>query len=207
METKGKFIVFEGIDGSGKTTQMKQLNRYLREKGIPTHLTAEPTESPFGAQLRTCLTGRVETNEYTIAALFAADRLDHLYNSVNGILKKIYEGVTVLCDRYYFSSLVYNGSFVPREWVKELNRPAIEALQPDLVVFIDITGESAMERVSRRGETERYESLEKLKNFRNLYMNVFREFPAQKLAVIESDEDKTKTQYKVREAVDGLFGF
>ena len=85
MATKGKFIVFEGTDGSGKSTQMKMLGKYLKTKGIPVYGTHEPTESPFGALLRSCLTGRVEADERAIAALFAADRIDHITNSVNGL--------------------------------------------------------------------------------------------------------------------------
>ena len=62
---RGKFIVFEGIDGSGKSTQLKMLSKYLQGKGIPCVTTCEPTDSPFGGLLRACLTGRLETDERT----------------------------------------------------------------------------------------------------------------------------------------------
>ena len=156
MATKGKFIVFEGTDGSGKSTQMKMLGKYLKAKGISVYGTHEPTDSPFGALLRACLTGRVETDERAIAALFAADRIDHITNSVNGIMKKLEEGTTVLCDRYYFSSFAYNGGFVPLEWVIELNKPALNLLRPDLTAFLDLPAEERLKRVPRRGRTGRY---------------------------------------------------
>ena len=127
MATKGKFIVFEGCDGSGKSTQLKLLASYLESKGEEVYLTREPTDSPFGSLIHSCLTGRIVTDEHTIAALFAADRLDHIHNALNGILRKLEEGVTVLCDRFYLSSFAYNGGFAPLEWVISLNTPAMAA--------------------------------------------------------------------------------
>ena len=112
MADKGKFIVFEGTDGSGKSTQMKLLAKYLKGKGIECLLTHEPTDSPFGGVLRACLTGRIETDERAIAALFAADRLDHITNPGIGIQQHLDAGITVLCDRYYFSTHAYNGALV-----------------------------------------------------------------------------------------------
>lgn len=208
MATKGKFIVFEGTDGSGKSTQIKMLAKYLSAKGREVFLTREPTDSPFGAQLRSCLTGRIQTDEHTIAALFAADRLDHIFNSVNGIKRKIEEGVTVLCDRYYFSSFAYNGGFVSTDWVISLNAPAMDALKADLTVFLDLSPEEGMRRVSRRGETDRYETLERQKIIRAKYFEMFRRFQAgENIAVVESKESKEETQSAVRALADRLFGF
>ena len=207
MATKGKFIVFEGTDGSGKSTQMKMLGKYLKAKGISVYGTHEPTDSPFGALLRACLTGRVETDERAIAALFAADRIDHITDSVNGIMKKLEEGTTVLCDRYYFSSFAYNGGFVPLEWVIELNKPAMNLLRPDLTIFLDLPAEESMKRVARRGETERYETMEKQKRIRDKYFDVFRMFAGKEtVAVIRSEEEKELTQRNIRAAVGPLFG-
>lgn len=203
---RGKFIVFEGLDGSGKTTQMKLVTKFLESKGEPCFSTHEPTDSPFGALLRSCLTGRVDADERAIAALFAADRLDHILNGVNGIKKKLEEGVNVFCDRYYFSSYAYNGEFVPFEWVVELNRPAREILRPDLTVFIDLPSEESMKRVARRGETERYETTDKQKKIRERFYAAFKRFPEEKVAIVTSEEDKERTQEKIREAVLPLFG-
>ena len=203
---RGKFIVFEGLDGSGKTTQMKSLVKYLESKGEACFSTHEPTDSPFGGLLKSCLTGRVDADERAIAALFASDRLDHILNTVNGIKKKIEEGVNVFCDRYYFSSFAYNGEFVPFDWVVELNRPARELMRPDLTVFIDLPSEESMKRVSRRGETERYETNDKQKKIRERFFAAFEAFPDEKIAIVTSEEDKDKTQAKIREAVLPIFG-
>ena len=203
---RGKFIVFEGLDGSGKTTQMKLLSKFLESKGQPCYSTHEPTDSPFGGLLKSCLTGRIDTDERAIAALFAADRLDHVTNGVNGIEKKLAEGVNVFCDRYYFSSFAYNGEFVPFEWVVELNRPAREILRPDLTVFIDLPSDESMKRVARRREVERYETTEKQKKIRERFYEAFKRFPDEKIAIVTSEEDKERTQAKIREAVLPLFG-
>ena len=203
---RGKFIVFEGADGSGKSTQLKQLGKFLKERGIPVYTTREPTDSPFGAMLRSCLTGRIETNEHTVAALFAADRLDHIFNSVNGILAKLGQGITVLCDRFYLSSLAYNGGMVSPEWVQMLNEPAMEAARPDLTIFLDLSTEESFRRVARRGETERYETLERQRLIRERYFRLFEERRERDhIVVIESDEDKDVTQANIRAAVDALF--
>ncbi len=206
MATRGKFIVFEGTDGSGKSTQMRLLGEYLSAKGVPVYTTHEPTNSPFGELLHDCMGRRIETSEHAIAALFAADRLDHIQNPESGMLKKLEAGCTVLCDRYYFSSLAYNGGFVPLEWVEELNRPAMELLRPDLVVFLDVTPEESMKRVGRRGETERYETLEKQMKIRNKFFEVFEKYRGvENIAVIKSEEDKARTQENIRRAADALF--
>lgn len=202
---RGKFIVFEGLDGSGKTTQMKLLVKELEARGVKCFSTHEPTDSPFGSLLRSCLTGRIETDEKAIAALFAADRLDHILNAVNGIGKKLEEGVSVFCDRYYFSSFAYNGEFVPFEWVVELNRPARELLRPDLTLFLDLPSEESMKRVSRRGEAERYETAEKQKKIRERFYKAFEFFPDERVAIVASEEDKEETQKKIREVVLPLF--
>src|SRR5262245_51231307 len=101
---KSLFIAFEGIDGSGKSTQVKLLSEKLKNEGHKVYSTYEPTDSPIGSVIRNIFKHRIEADEKTIAGLFVADRLDHLLNKTNGVLKKIEEGYTVITDRYYFSS-------------------------------------------------------------------------------------------------------
>ena len=85
---KGIFIAFEGIDGSGKSTQIQLLNEKIKEKGIRCYQTCEPSSGPIGSLTRQILTGRIKTDNRVVAAMFAADRLDHLLNDVDGIAKK-----------------------------------------------------------------------------------------------------------------------
>ena len=207
MSTKGKFIVFEGTDGSGKSTQMTLLAQYLEGRGIPVAMTHEPTNSPFGRLTHACMKGEVQTGEYTIAAMFAADRLDHVENPETGMLKTLAAGTTVLCDRYYFSSFAYNGGIVPLAWVEELNRPARELLRPDLVLFLDLPPEEGMKRVARRSERERYETLERQEKTRQKFFEVFEKYKNEEnIVIVKSEDDKMRTQESVRRAVDVLFG-
>ncbi len=203
MDTKGKFIVFEGTDGSGKSTQIRLLSQYLQEKGVPVFETHEPTASPIGEVVRACMSGSVDTDERAIALLFAADRIDHIAS----IKQKLEEGFTVLCDRYYFSSFAYNGGLVPLEWVIELNRPAMELLRADLTVFLDVNVEETMNRVLRRTARERYENVERQILTRKNYFEVFDRFKAtEHIAIVKSEPAKEATQAAIREVVDGLFG-
>ena len=207
MLNRGKFIVFEGTDGSGKSTQIKLLAKYLESKGIPCYTTHEPTDSPFGSLLRTCLNGRVETDEYTIASMFAADRLDHIFNNLNGMKKKLEDGITVICDRYYLSSFAYNGGFVDTEWVISLNQAAMKTLPPDLTIFIDISTEESMRRVSSRSETDRYETFDRQSKIRKKYFELFERFKEENVHIVSSEMDKDSTQAHIRKIIKEEFGF
>lgn len=200
MSNTGKFIVFEGIDGSGKTTQLKLLGEYLKEKGIAYSITREPTDSPIGSLLRKCLSREIETDERAIAALFAADRLDHILRMKDELSR----GVTVLCDRYYCSSLAYNGSFASYEWVLALNTPAMESLKPDLTVFVDVSPEESMRRIARRSERERYEELERQRKIRDLYQTTFGRLN-ENVKTVSSEQSVAATQAQIRKIVDELY--
>ena len=111
IEKKGKFIAFEGIDGSGKSTQILRLQKHLRGLGMRCYETREPTDSPIGSLIHQIVTGRIQADNQVIASLFVADRVDHLLNATDGICQKIENGVTVITDRYYFSSYAYFSAF------------------------------------------------------------------------------------------------
>lgn len=205
---KGKFIVFEGIDASGKSTQIRMLEHYLKEKGVPVYLTREPTDSPFGALAHQCMTGRIDSDEKAIAAVMAADRLDHIYNKTNGLLDKINAGVTVISDRYYFSSYAYQGAHLDMDWVIELNRLSAEALRPDVNIFIDIDAQTSMNRLQGRGDLERYEKLDKQLKVREQYFAAFdRMKNEENVQIVQSEKEPAQTQANIRKIVDEIFGF
>lgn len=145
--TRGLFIVFEGLDGSGKTTQAKLLADRLSERGRRVHLTAEPTTGPIGAELRHYLAHRLSFDPRVLPYLFAADRADHLYNAESGILAALASGVTVICDRYVLSSLAYQSTEAARELVETLNR---DFPPPDLTVYLDVTPEEGLAAKQRQ---------------------------------------------------------
>jgi len=171
---KNLFIAFEGIDGSGKTSQAKLLANKLKENGHKVYTTFEPTDSPIGSIIRNIFNHRLEADHRTIAGLFVADRLDHLLNKTNGILKKLEEGFTVITDRYYFSSYAYHGVHMPLEWVIEANSLSAELLRPDLNIYIDLLPETSMARLKKgRNQIDLYETVENLKNVRQKYLKAF----------------------------------
>lgn len=171
---KNLFIALEGIDGSGKSTQMKLLTKKLEETGHKVYTTFEPTNGAIGNMIRTILKGDTHTDERIIAGLFVADRLDHLLNKENGILKKMDEGYTVICDRYCFSSYAYQGTHMSMDWVIAANSMSASILKPDVNVFIDIDPEISMERIAiNRDTVEIYENLENQKKVKEKFFEAF----------------------------------
>ncbi len=171
---KNLFIAFEGIDGSGKSTQVKLLSDQLTNAGHKVYSTFEPTDSPIGTLIRNIFNHKMESDHRTIAALFVADRLDHLLNKTHGVLKKLEEGYTVITDRYYFSSYAYHGVHMPMDWVIESNAISAGLLRPDINIYIDIAPDTSMDRLSKgRTSMELYETRENLKMVRDKYFEAF----------------------------------
>ncbi len=171
--TRGRFIVFEGIDGAGKTTQIELLEQHLRSMGRRVYRTAEPTESVSGGLLRDALGGVSHRTPCEMAALFVLDRIFHNVNPINGIEKMLADGVDVICDRYYYSSLAYQGSETDFEWVRAMNLNCPEIRRPDLCVFLDLTPEASMARIEGGRVThEIYETVEKLTRVRDRFFEV-----------------------------------
>ncbi|ASU34708.1 dTMP kinase [Mucilaginibacter xinganensis] len=171
---KNFFIAFEGIDGSGKSTQVKLLKEKLEAAGLKVYTTCEPTDSPMGKMIRDIFNHRIEADHRTIAALFVADRLDHLLNKTNGILKMLEEGYTVITDRYYLSSYAYQSPYMDLNWVIQANSLSAGLLRPDLNIYIDISPEVSIERINKgRSSIELYETLDNLKNVRTKYLEIF----------------------------------
>lgn len=149
------FIVFEGIDGSGTTTQIAHLASVFAQRNTPVFFTAEPTERPEGKLIRRILKGEIEADPGTVAHLFASDRHEHLYGK-DGIFEHLEHGEIVICDRYVLSSLAYQGISCGNDLPHYLNArfPA-----PGLTVFFRIEAQKAMQRVQTRKELEIFEKL------------------------------------------------
>ena len=159
MENKrGLFIVIEGVDGSGKSTQASLLADYLRGLGRRVHHTAEPTESGLGGMVRDGLGGEHPRTTEELAAMFLADRVAHNVSPKSGIKQYLESGTDVVCDRYYYSSLAYQGVDGALQWVADmnLNSPVIE--KPDICIFIDLDPEKCLEHIrAGRSHFEIYE--------------------------------------------------
>ncbi|WP_205507967.1 dTMP kinase [Longitalea arenae] len=176
------FIALEGIDGSGKSTQTKLLMEQLAGQGHKVYSTFEPTDNTIGKLIRDILKGNAKADHRVIAGLFVADRLDHLLNETYGIVKKLEEGYTVICDRYCFSSYAYQGAHMNMDWVIQANAMSAGILRPDVNIFIDVSPEISMQRLhSNRDNIELFETLENLQLVRAKYMEAF-----EKLSAVEN---------------------
>lgn len=145
---RGRFIVFEGLDGAGTTTQVARLAAWLRASGTDVELTKEPTTGPIGAVLRQAIEGRIALDPAALALAFAADRADHLYNPVNGVVRSLDAGRWVVSDRYVLSSLAYqDDGATSRSWLREING---RALEPDLTIFVDTPVDECRRRLAAR---------------------------------------------------------
>lgn len=182
MSARGRFIVLEGIDGCGSTTQARRL-----AAALGAHLTAEPTDGSIGKLIRDVLTGRTSRrmSAATMALLFAADRLDHVDGEIEPLLAA---GTSVVSDRYDLSSLAYQSATsadgdLALPWIRELNR---RALRPDLTLVIDVDADTAAERRRARGAAaELYEVDELQRRLAGVYRDAERLVPGDRVVHID----------------------
>lgn len=186
---KNLFIALEGIDGSGKSTQTKLLTEKLTGQGHRVYSTFEPTDNQIGKMIRSIFRGEVNADHRVIAGLFVADRLDHLLNEDYGIVKKLAEGYTVICDRYCFSSYAYQGAHMDMDWVIQANSMSAQILRPDVNIFIDVSPEVSMQRLqTSRDNIEIYETLDNLKLVRAKYGEAFEKLKSfEKVIMVNGD--------------------
>jgi len=169
----GRLIAIEGLDGAGTTTQTALLAEWLHgHKGCQVFETREPSRGLAGAVLRSVLARRLAMDGRTLAALFAADRIDHLYRQ-DGIASRLADGIWVIMDRYYLSSFAYQPLSLERseiEWLWHLHEPC---LVPDMTFFIDVPVEVCIARLQRdRGfHFELYENSQTLQAVRSGYLS------------------------------------
>lgn len=164
------FIVFEGIDGAGTSTQIKKLVDSNPEKYFA---TAEPTKGETGKFLRRMLGGEFHVDEKTNAYLFAADRCEHIYGK-GGVIETINSGKTVVSDRYFFSSMCYQSISCGEELPKMLNS---QFPLPEILFFFDINPEISLARVNSRNEKkEIYEKIDLQKKIAAQYEKIISEY-------------------------------
>lgn len=203
----GKFIVLEGIDGSGKSSQIGPLVKRLEALGVPCRETREPTGGPVGSLIRQIFTGRVTADNRVIAALYAADRIDHLVNEVDGLCAAIGQGITVVSDRYYFSSYAYHSVDVDMDWVIQANALSAQLLRPTLTVFLDVPAETARERICQnRFVKEIFDGEERLRKTRELYFQAFdRLRDTERVAVVDGVGSQEEVARRIWAAVRPCF--
>jgi dTMP kinase len=175
------FVVVEGLDGAGTTTQVERLVERLRQSNRPATSTREPSDGPIGALLRQMLSKRVVApsgddgvepiDDDALALMFAADRIDHLRAEIEPALDA---GRAVVSDRYYPSNFAYQGDVegddVRFDWIETLNQ---RARTPDLIVFLEASADLCLERLAERGRRDIYEHRRQLERLEHAYDHVF----------------------------------
>ena len=204
---RGKFIVFEGLDGAGTTTQCQRLAEWMRAQGREVHETAEPSDGPIGRMIRQVLreeqlgADSQRMNAQSIAGLFVADRADHLKSEIEPALAR---GVDVLCDRYVHSSLAYQGSETDVDWVASLNSVMPS---PDLILFVEVPVAVAGERRRIRDEqAEIYEADIFQKKVAEGYLRAQMIRPEDPVSTIDGAQSVEDVQDDIRRVISDRLG-
>ena len=202
---KAKFITLEGIEGSGKTSSIKNINALLEQKKIDYINTREPGGSSIGEELREILLDpNTDISSEVELLLMLADRKDHVEKT---ILPNLLNNTWVISDRFMDSSIAYQGGG------RQLNLNMIDSLaiyldlpQPDLTLLFDLPVEVSLERTKKRGELDRFEKeeIEFHKRIREAYLELAKDHP-DRIKVIDGSQDLEKVQAKVVRTIKKLF--
>ena len=203
---QGRFIVLEGIDGAGKTTQAAMLEQYLTRRGRRVVRTAEPTPFPSGVALRRALSGAEKKSECEMAVMFVQDRIAHNVHPTEGIEAILATGADVLCDRYYYSTLAYQGQSTDYEWVKGMNLSCPQIRKPDLCIYLDLTPAQSLERIrAGRESLEIYENEETLSRVRAAFMRVFEDLgQTDRIALVDAYRTPEEIGTEICRLVDSI---
>jgi dTMP kinase len=187
METTRKliknFLVLEGLDGAGTTTQCNLLYEKCLKENIPCFSTREPTGDTVGRFIRSILKGHFKVCPATMAHLFAADRNEHIYGP-RGVLETAAEGSLVVSDRYFFSSLAYQTIDCDPSFIRALNSPFP---LPEFLIYLDVPPEICLARLEERKDREIYEYLEFQKNVYRNYLRIIEEYTKTPVKVLAVD--------------------
>lgn len=199
MDTYSSLIVFEGLDGAGTTTQIKRLAAKIEKAGRKVFLTHEPTDNPIGKVVRQVLQHKIKTTPEALALLYSSDRDDHLYNPEYGIKGYIENDYIVLSDRYFYSSIAYQGVECDIDFVERINRFP----HAGLLIFVDTPVDSCMGRIDKRGEEkELFDRADFLKKVRDNYIRQTKNLPEEtSLLVIDGDLPIEIIEEKIWEGV------
>lgn len=206
------FITFEGVEGSGKTSQIQRLKKYLTQKGIPCKATREPGGSPIGEKVRKILLNpeHREMTPMTELLLYEAARAQHVKEVLEPLLKK---GGVILCDRFCDASVAYQGygRRIDLKLVASLNRLASHGIKPDVTFLLDCPTAVGLNRALQRNRTLRQEREERFereeiqfhRRVRRGYLAIARKEP-RRVKVIDTREGEEKVFEKIRKIVDNL---
>jgi len=208
------FITFEGVEGSGKTTQIQRLKKYFNQKGIPCKVTREPGGCPIGEEVRKILLNpdhreMVPTSELL---LYEAARAQHVKEVIKPFLKK---GGVVLCDRFSDATLAYQGygRRIDLKWIERLNHLSSQGIRPDVTFLLDCPSDVGLKRALQRNRTLKQEREERFEReeiqfhqrVRKGYLAIAKKEP-HRVRVIDTREGEDKVFERIRKIVDDLIG-
>ena len=191
------FIVIDGIDGCGKSSHARSLVSYLRRKGRDAIFLKEPTvESPAGKRLAEALKSNNRPSPDEELSLFIEDRR---WDVENRILPALKDGKDIVMDRYYYSTMAYQGARGMD--IEEIRRMNDFAPVPDIAIILDIDPEIAGERISRRGKGDYFEHLDYLRKVREIFLSM-KDMP--EVAIIDSSGPYEETQKRIKEVLEEI---
>ena len=208
------FITFEGVEGSGKTTQIRRLKRYLTQKGIPCKVTREPGGCPIGEKIRKILLNPDHREMVPLNELFLyeASRAQHVKEVIGPLLAK---GVVVLCDRFTDASIAYQGygRKLDLGLVKRLNRLSSQGIKPHVTLLLDCPSGLGLKRAVQRNQAQRKEKEERFerekiqfhRRVRGGYLSLAKKEP-NRVKMIDTRQGEDKTFEKIRQVIDKLIG-
>jgi len=174
MVNEVRFFVIEGLDGSGKTSQVKRLGEWFSENNLPCFTTRQPSDDRIGKLARSATYGAFPAENESLSLLFAAEHCQHYFEKISPALNC---GQYVVCDRYYYSNFVYQGTdSATIERIFSYNQAVMNppARRPDAVIFIDVSPEECMRRITAsRSEISIFETLDKLRTQRERFLSIF----------------------------------
>ena len=197
----GNLIVFEGIDGSGKTTQIRRIADFLIKCGQQPLVTYEPTDNPIGSLARWAVRGEVTLKEEAMALLFAADRFQHVSDVIRPALES---NKLVLCDRFVYSNMAYQSGNISMDVISEYNKDFFKL--PSLTFFIDTSPEECTRRIfSSRQHIEIYDGIENSKRISGQYRAAFHAYKDQMpVNIIDGNQPEDQVFEQIMQAMSSV---
>ena len=194
---RGKFIVIEGLDGSGQTTQLGLLEKYLRKSGHKVHMTFEPTNNIIGGLIRGFLTKQWKLGNVGKQLLFCADRAHHLESE---IIPALENGYDVISSRYFFSTIAFGSLNVDTDWLEALNE---KFLHPDATFFLKVSPKICIERINNsRFRKEFFEEEKKLSHVMRTFLKISKNKKYKNFFIIDGEQPIEKVHSDMIKILD-----